>query len=267
MDNFNNKVVCITGGGAGLGRALALQFARCGSNVALVDWNDAQLAATEKEIQALGVQAKGYKVDVSDRDMMFKLPGRVLTDFGGIDIVVNNAGICPKFVPVSEVDSESFQKIIDVCLWGVINGSLAFLPHLNKNTATSIVNISSIAGLLCTPTAISYNTAKFGVRGFTETLWSELVDTNINVLLVHPGFIKTDMVRNSPLIAEEEKEEIARQVAQIRSGITAEKAATILLKAIQKRRKRLLLGMDAKILSYLPRLFFNSYYKIAWRLI
>lgn len=247
MKDFADRVVCITGAAAGIGKAVAIRFAQEGSQLALVDWNKERLISAEKEIQTLGVKVKAYKVDVSNRSMMFALADNVMDEFGAIDIVMNNAGIASKFAHVADTALETFNRLMDVHVWGTIYGTMAFLPHLLARTSeTSIVNVSSLCGLTAAPDLIAYNTVKFAIRGFTESLWADLTNTRVNALLIHPGLIATDIVKHSPLIPGHEIEDNHQILLDMGKRMPVDEAAMKILAAIAGREKRLLLGEDAE---------------------
>ena len=160
---------------------------------------------------------------------------------------------------VEESNYEDTEWLMSINFWGVVYGTTAFLPLLRHSKQGHLVNLSSIFGVIGVPTQSAYNAAKFAVRGYTEALRHEMQDSNVHVCCVHPGGIKTNIVRNSRSgdTATVKDERIAGFDEVART--TAESAATQIITAIEKRKKRLLIGADAKYLSLMSRLFPVNY--------
>ena len=185
MKNFKDKVAVITGAGSGIGRALAIALARDGAQLALSDVNAAGLAETLKQLPA-GTKAKTYLLDVSSQEAVFAHADEVKRDFGTVHLLFNNAGT----TLVGLFDNQSLDEmrwLVNINLWGVIYGTKAFLPMMLAQREGVIVNLSSVLGLVGFPTHSAYNITKFGVRGLTESLWSELKGTGVTAVCVHPG--------------------------------------------------------------------------------
>jgi NAD(P)-dependent dehydrogenase (short-subunit alcohol dehydrogenase family) len=164
MKSLKDKVAVVTGAGNGIGRALALELANRGTRVSLWDYNPESLKETLKMVTERGGQAKHYVVDVSDRKQVFEAADQAIADFGQMDIVVNNAGITLKPTKLQDLDQKTFERMININLWGVIYGTQAFLPHLLKRPEASLVNVSSLNGIMGYSGVSHYATAKFGVR-------------------------------------------------------------------------------------------------------
>jgi NADP-dependent 3-hydroxy acid dehydrogenase YdfG len=196
MQNFQNKVVVITGAGSGIGKELARQFANEGARLALNDWNQDSLSAIWNELPKA---AQGYMkaFDVGNREAVENFASSAREALGRIDVVINNAGVTQQITPTIYGAVEDYEKILQVNLWGVIYGSLAFLPHLREHNDGCLVNVSSVFGLMGCPGQAPYCVSKFGVRGFTETLRVEMRGTGLQVVCVHPGGIKTNIARNA----------------------------------------------------------------------
>ena len=251
MDQLKDRVVVVTGAASGIGLQLAIQLIQQGAHVALVDVREEGLQQARKTLEANhtpGNQRITYhQVDVSDAEQMQQLAIEVHQAHQQIDILINNAGIAigKRF---AEQSLEEFQKVININFSGVVYGIHAFLPFLKQANNAQIVNVSSIGGYATAPTFSSYSCAKYAVRALSETLWQELPE--INVLSVYPGGIRTELGANSAIISEADTPGQDNNSART----SAESAAQQIIKAIKKRRQRLFIGADAKILYVLERI-------------
>src|SRR5690606_31383670 len=184
---FENKVVVITGAGSGIGRALAVQLAEAGARLALSDINEADLQDTLRQV-ASGTDVRAYRVDVAARDQVFAHADQVLHDFGTVHYLINNAG-ATLVGSVANTDIDEYQWLLNINLYGVLYGTKAFLPIMQRQDEGCIVNVSSIFGLFAYPCQSAYNISKFTVRALTECLWQELRGTGVRAVCVHPGGI------------------------------------------------------------------------------
>ncbi len=268
MKDFKNKVAVITGAGSGMGRELALQFAQRGAKVAINDWNHDTLMETLAMVKAKGGEGIARRFDVSNKEAVYGFADEVINYFGQVDIVINNAGMTLPAKSIEHTDYEDFEKLMGINMWGVIYGSKAFLPHLKKRPQGVIMNTSSVFGIFGYPTQGPYCTAKFAVRGFTETLRLELEVEgvkNVQVCCIHPGGIATGIVKNidqskSNLTEAEIKE--AEKSFEEYTPTTAAQAATIIIQAIERQKPKLLIGRDAKFMDFITRLFPTKHHKI-----
>jgi NAD(P)-dependent dehydrogenase (short-subunit alcohol dehydrogenase family) len=262
MKNFENKVVVITGAGSGIGRALALAFHQSGAKLAINDNNEAALLETVS--LAGGAENLFYRAfDVADKTAFYKFSDDVIAHYGRADVVINNAGVAIVKWTASEISIADYEWIIGINLWGMMFGSLAFLPHLRKQKESCLVNISSTFGIHGFPTQAAYCTTKFGIRGFTEALALEerLLKTGVTVTCVHPGGIKTNIARNARYA---ESDEDAMKKFETSFITTPEKAAQIIIAGIRRKKARIIVGPDAKVLYFLSRL---SPKFLAWYLV
>jgi NAD(P)-dependent dehydrogenase (short-subunit alcohol dehydrogenase family) len=180
MKSFDGKVAAITGAGSGIGRALALQLAAEGCALALSDINEANIADTAQLASQRNVKVTKSVVDVSNRTQMLEWAANVVADHGKVNLVFNNAGVAHAGT-IEGSTFEDFEWIVGINLWGVINGTKAFLPLLKQSRDGHIINVSSVFGLFAQPGMSGYNATKYAVRGFTESLRMELDMTSCGV--------------------------------------------------------------------------------------
>ncbi len=267
MRNLDGKVVAITGAGSGIGRALALKLAKMGCRLALSDVDAAGLERIAGDVGALGAPACHHAVDVSDRDAVFRWAEDVVVHHGEVNVIINNAGIALVGM-VGRMSHEDFRRIMDVDFWGVVHGTDAFLPHLQRSGAGHIVNISSVFGLISLPTQSAYNAAKFAVRGFTEALRQELDMTGscVSSTCVHPGGINTEIAKSAKM--DDVDELIGSRAAMLddfhkrRAKTSPATAAAVIIGAVQRDQRRVLIGADAKVIDVIQRLLPSGYQSI-----
>ncbi|MCP5099007.1 MAG: SDR family oxidoreductase [Chloroflexi bacterium] len=252
--NFHDKVAIITGAGSGLGQSLALQLYTAGAKLALCDVNMPGLEETLHHTKDNGKRVSLHRVDVSNRSQMLTFADEVIDKHGHADILINNAGVSLTPARFEDIPDQQFEKVLNINMWGVYNGTFAFLPHLRTRTEASIVNISSLAGLVGLYGYSAYSMSKFAVRGLSETLQSELAGSGINVLLVYPGGIKTNIIKNAPDLSDAQRES-AHTAFTKTALLSSDMAARKILNAVRKKKKRVILGIDAKLVYTLRTLF------------
>ena len=257
------QIIAITGAGSGIGRALAVHLAKHGCDVAAADINVEQLAETAEMVKAEGVSCSTHVVDVANREAVEKYAADVVSEHGGVNMIINNAGV----TLIDSVDKllySDFEWIMNINFWGVVYGSKAFMPYLRQADAAHIVNVSSVFGLMSLPLQSAYNSSKFAVRGFTEALKMELAGSTIGVSCIHPGGIKTSIATNSR-IGEEALSVSKEQMLAVfdRAAITtAEQTAEAIIRGVEKNKRRILVGKDAAIMDWVVRHFPNTYERI-----
>ncbi|NGN92943.1 SDR family NAD(P)-dependent oxidoreductase [Nocardioides sp. KC13] len=250
MKSFDDKVVVLTGAGSGIGRALALNLAGRGARLALSDVNEAGLAETvELAKQAGAREIKSDLLDVADRQAFTAYAEGVIAHFGTVNVVINNAGVALSG-RVNDLDWEDIDWIIGIDWWGVVHGTKLFLPALIESGDAHIVNISSLFGLVSMPDQAFYNAAKYAVRGFTEALREEmLIDGHkVGVTSVHPGGIKTAVARSARVSAKDDQAATAKFFDEKLAKMEPERAAEIIVKGIEKKQARVLVGLDAHVI-------------------
>jgi len=193
MKLLENKTAIVTGATRGIGRGIALEFAKQGCNVAFTYSSSVEAAtALENELKALGVKAKGYQSNAAEFDAAQELAKNVLEEFGTIDVLVNNAGITKDNL-LMRISEEDFDKVIEVNLKSVFNLTKAVIRPMMKQRAGSIINMSSVVGLKGNAGQANYAASKAGILGFSKSVALELGSRNIRSNVVAPGFIETEM--------------------------------------------------------------------------
>ena len=263
MEGFAGKVAVVTGAGSGIGQALAVELARSGASVAISDVNTEGLAVTEERLKAIGAQVKADRLDVTEREAFELYADAVKEHFGKVNQIYNNAGIA--FAGDIEVSGfKDIEKVMDVDFWGVVNGTKVFLPHLIESGDGHVINVSSVFGLFSVPGQAAYNAAKFAVRGFTEALRQEmeLAKHPVKVTTVHPGGIKTNIVRNMTAVEGVDKDQLSQTFDKRLANTSPEKAAQIILDGVRRNKARVLVGPDAKVLDLIVRITGSGYQRL-----
>ena len=267
MKTLDDKVVVITGAGSGIGRALAVDCAARGSQLALSDVDAPGLAETVDRAKHAGAAAiHSTSLDVADRAAFTSYAAEVADHFGRVNVVVNNAGVALAG-DLTSLCYDDIEWIVGVNFWGVLHGTKEFLPHLIASGDGHLVNISSLFGLISMPGQSMYNATKYAVRGMSEAVREEMLVAGhpVGVTVVHPGGIKTAIARNARTSAEEDHEATARFFDEKLAKMTPERAAGIILGAVLKNRARCLVGLDAHALHHFARLSGSRYQDVVAR--
>jgi NAD(P)-dependent dehydrogenase (short-subunit alcohol dehydrogenase family) len=267
MKSLEKKVAVITGAASGIGRSLALGLVREGCFLALADYNKKGLDETVRMVKEAGGAAMSQVVDVANRSQVERFAAAVIKKYKQADIIVNNAGVT-LFGRLEDVSYREIEWIMGINLWGVVYGTRAFLPHLKNRPEAWVVNLSSAFGLVGVPSQTTYCATKFAVRGFTESLWRELKGTKITAISVHPGGIRTNIAHNAKFASKFGKDagkKFARSFDRV-ARMSADEAAREIIAAIIKKKRRLLVGADAKLIDILQRVFPSANGKIMDRL-
>ncbi len=223
MKLLEGKTAIITGASRGIGKAIAVRFAQEGCNVAFTDlFEDDNMKATESELNALGVKAKGYASDASKFEETDKVVSQVAADFGRIDILVNNAGIT-KDTLLMRMTEEQWDAVINVNLKSVFNFTKAAQKTMLKQRSGSIINLSSVVGVSGNAGQSNYSASKAGIIGFTKSIARELGSRGIRSNAIAPGFIITEMTAKIP----EEARKAWEESIPMKRGGTPEEVAGV----------------------------------------
>jgi NAD(P)-dependent dehydrogenase (short-subunit alcohol dehydrogenase family) len=257
LKSLKGKVAAVTGAGSGIGRALALDLAQRGCRVAASDIQAEAAAETVQRIKAAKGEAQAYSFDVADREAFYKHAAAVKKDFKApANLIINNAGV-GLAASVQEMKWEDFEWLMGINFWGVCYGTQAFLPQLIESGDGHVVNVSSMYGMISGPLTSAYNAAKFGVRGYTESLRIEMKAGKlpVEVSCVHPGGIRTNIAKTSRLAtasANADRAKFEKWFARM-TLTTPEKAAQIIISGILGNRPRILVGPDAHVIDVVQR--------------
>ena len=270
MTTIRGSAAAVTGAASGIGRALALELAARGCDLALADRDEAGLHATAAEIGRAGSQkVTAHRVDVGEPQQIADFAEAAIAAHPGLNIVVNNAGVA-LLGQFNEIDQAQMDWLMDINFWGVVHSTRAFLPHLARQREAHIVNLSSIFGIIAPPGQTAYAAAKFAVRGFSESLRHELqmAASPVRLSVVHPGGVATNIVRNSR--AGTGVTDNARRAQTIErfdavARTTPAAAARRIITGIEKNRPRILIGNDARFMDLLQRFRPGTYWAVLAR--
>jgi NAD(P)-dependent dehydrogenase (short-subunit alcohol dehydrogenase family) len=263
---LEGRRVLITGAGSGIGRALAIELAARGCRLALCDINAIGLDETAALANGTG-KISQHILDVSDARAINVLPASISAAYGGLDVLINNASVAIGGA-FEEASLEDFEWLMSVNFWGVVRMSRAFLPLLRASDDARLVNLSSIFGIIAPPGQSAYSASKFAVRGFSMALSQELEGTSVRVTTVHPGGVATNIAKDAriPATADHGETEQRRREIERLLKMQPERAARIILKGVEQRKTRILVGDDAKVAALMERLAPTGYPQLLARL-
>ncbi len=267
MTQINGSAAAVTGAASGIGRALALELAARGCDLALADRDEAGLQSVAAEIaKTQQRKVSTHRLDVGEPDQIADFAAAASAAHPKLNIVINNAGVA-LLGAFSEIEQAQMEWLFNINFWGTVHGTRAFLPILAKQPEAHIVNLSSIFGIIAPPGQTAYCAAKFAVRGFSESLRHELAMANspVRLSVVHPGGVATNIVRNSRTgtgITDNARraQSIDRFDAVAKTTPTA--AAQRIIRGIEKNQPRILIGNDARFMDLLQRFRPATYWKV-----
>ena len=245
---MKDKVVIITGGSSGIGKALAEVFGRKGSKVLITGRNGGDLDSAVTELRNQGIDAHGFTSDVSREEDNQKMAAEALRLFGRIDILINNAGITMRAL-FEDVDMDVIRKVMDINFYGVLYATKYCLPEIIRNKG-SVIGISSIAGYRGLPARTGYSSSKFALNGFLEVLRTEMLKRDVHVMTACPGFTTTNIRKRSLTKDGSLQGESPRDETKM---MTAEECAVHIYNATIKRKKILVLTAQGKLTVFLNK--------------
>jgi len=256
---LKNKIVLLTGAASGIGRALVTELHKAGAKLAICDVRPDMLNEVVQQLPE--EQYISGVVDVSDEVATNNFIENSIEKFGHIDILINNAGVALGRYYLEEVKREDLDWLLNINLKAPLLITQKLLPHLKRRPEAYIVLLSSVFGLAGIKEQIPYCVSKFAIRGLGEALRMELVNTNINVLNVHPAGVKTNIVNFSRMKAADQIK-MPKIFNEKLAKTGAESAASQIVNSILRNKNRLLIGSDARFIDALTRLFPANYSKI-----
>lgn len=248
INKMKDKVVLITGGTSGIGKALAFAFGREGAKVVVSGRNQQNLDATSLELAAAGIDNLAVKADVSVEQQCQEMVQATVQKYGKLDVLINNAGISMRAL-FEDLDLDVIRKLMDINFWGTVYATKYALPYILE-TKGSVIGISSIAGYRGLPARTGYSASKFAMHGFLETLRTELLHKGVHVMVACPGFTASN-IRNTALAANGAQQgESPREEGDM---MTAEEVADRILKATKKRKRDLVMTFQGKLTVFLNK--------------
>jgi dehydrogenase/reductase SDR family member 7B len=247
---MKDKVVIITGGSSGIGKALAFEFGQQGSKLLITGRRSELLLQTQAELRARGAVVNVFAGDVSVEQDNQKMVERALQLYGSIDVLVNNAGISMRAL-FEELDLEVFKKVMEVNFFGTVYATKYALPHILKSKG-HIVGISSVNGRRASPARTAYSASKYAMEGFLESLRTEVMRRDVHVVSICPGFTSSN-IRHTALTAHGDAQGASpRNESKMMS---AEEAARLIYRAIVENKRDLVLTAQGKLAVWLNKIF------------
>jgi short-subunit dehydrogenase len=270
MTVIRGAAAAVTGAASGIGRALALELAARGCDLALADRDQAGLQAVAAEIAKAGSRKVSvHGVDVAEPGQIEAFAQAAIAAHPRLHIVINNAGVA-LLGQFTEIDQAQMEWLMNINFWGVVHSTRAFLPHLSRQKEAHIVNLSSIFGIVAPPGQTAYSAAKFAVRGFSESLRHELklAASPVRLSVVHPGGVATNIARNSRTgsgINDNARRAQSIERFDTFAKTTPAAAALRIINGIEKNQPRILIGNDARFMDLVQRLRPGTYWTVLGR--
>ena len=270
MTAIQGSAAAVTGAASGIGRALALELAARGCDLALADRDEAGLQAVAAEISKSGQRKVSvHRLDVAEPGQIAQFAAAAVAAHPQLNILINNAGVA-LLGQFSEIEQPQMEWLININFWGVVHATRAFLPQLSRQSAAHIVNLSSIFGIVAPPGQTAYCAAKFAVRGFSESLRHELSMANspVRLSVVHPGGVLTNIVRNSRTgagVTDNARRAQSIERFDAMAKTTPAAAAQRIILGIEKNQPRILIGGDARFMDLLQRFRPATYWAVLQR--
>ncbi len=247
---MKNKVVIITGGSSGIGKALADAFGMAGAKIVITGRRIEALEKTQKELEIKGIEVLSIQADASKIEDNERMAQTTIRHFGRIDILINNAGISMRAL-FEDLELNVIKKVMDINFYGALYATKACISEIKRNKG-SVVGISSIAGYRGLPGRVGYSASKFALQGFLEALRTEMLHDGVHILTACPGFTASN-IRNTALAADGSQQGESPRDEQ--KMMTAEVCAQHILRAVRKRKKILILTRQGKLTVFLNKWF------------
>jgi short-subunit dehydrogenase len=270
MTAIFGSTAAVTGAASGIGRALALELAARGCDLALADRDEAGLQTVAAEISRVhSRKVTVHRIDVGEPRQIEDFAQAAIAAHPGLNILVNNAGVT-LLGQFSEIDQAQMDWLMNINFWGVVHSTRAFLPHLARQSEAHIVNLSSIFGIIAPPGQTAYAAAKFAVRGFSESLRHELrmAKSPVRLSVVHPGGVATSIVRNARTgvgMTDNTRRAQSIELFEAMAKTTPAAAALRIIQGIEKNAPRILIGNDARFMDLLQRFRPATYWAVLAR--
>jgi len=246
------KVFVVTGAGGGIGAEIVSALVARGAKVAAIDLKDDALQLLKEKLDDKGQSVSVHTLSVSDLAAVEQLPEAVIKAHGSVDALINCAGIIQPFVKVNDLEYDAIERVMHVNFYGTLYMTKAFLPHLLQRPEAYIANVSSMGGFLPVPGQSVYGASKAAVKLLTESLYAELLGTNVHVSVVFPGATNTNITQNSGVKAPSMPN--AGQGQQSYAMLSPADAAAIIIKGIEKNKPQIFTGKDSRMMNKLYRL-------------
>ena len=251
MKRFEGRVAVVTGAAGGIGRATARALAARGCNLALSDIDLSELEVLQRELRVEGRAVSIHRVDAADRDAMEAFAADVVAEHGHVHVLVNNAGVATGAL-LEEISWDDFEWLMGINFWGVVYGMRFFVPKIRREEEGHVVNLSSMFGFVGLPWQGPYCASKAAVRSLSETLRLELAGTGIGVTSVHPGVIRTEIVRSARIGDDQQQQESAELFD--RWGTAPAVVAKKIVRAIGRNRPKLVVTPEARFVDLAMRI-------------
>ena len=264
------EAAAVTGAASGIGRALAIELSARGCDLALADRDEAGLQEIAAELaRTTSRKISVHRVDIGERSEIAEFAAAAIAAHPSLNILVNNAGVA-LLGQFNEIDQAEIEWLFNINFWGVVHSTRAFLSHLATRPEAHIVNVSSIYGIIAPPGQTAYSSAKFAVRGFSESLRHELqaASSPVRLSVVHPGGVSTNIVRNMRMgagVTDNERRALAIEWFDQIARTTPKDAALRIIRGIENNEPRILIGGDARFMDLLQRFRPATYWRVmAW---
>jgi butyryl-CoA dehydrogenase len=273
MNELSGKIFVITGAGSGIGKAIAQLLDSLNVTLILNDINQELMREVAQSLEQSPLclpfsvaEQNAWHSAKESIDAHFAQPRYAHLNYSGVDGIINNAGIAHDSVAFEDISKEDFERVMDINFYGVLFGTQTFLPELKTKKRAWVVNISSIFGVTSISKLNAYCASKFAVKGLTESLRMEALDSfpHVCVCTVHPGGINTGIASNAIKVEDRDEAERENEINTFNKQLltSPEKAAKVIVRGISKNSSRVLIGADAKLMDYIARLFPAKYSRI-----